>query len=290
MSDTYTCPLGGVLRHTTTDRDGKRTYRTTPKNCVNCPHKKLCGANSKGQKILTRHIWQEHLDLVEQLRKTERGKEIYAMRKETIERVFGDAKEKHAMRYTQHRGLARGVQWWKVHHPQYKIYQQQRQGQPALLKWGPRRTVRLCGGRRRNGARGFQAYHARKSRAQFVPTRPEVTPMPTDRTEARELTRSERVAIRKLVTGMCANFGPDHGCLPLDCPCYMLSKWWTGAYCKYFQNAVLPLDSALTGSGAAQKICPVCGAAYVPVTSQAYCSEACSFLPILPFLVVLGNF
>lgn len=48
---------------------------------------------------------------MEQLRKTELGKEIYAMRKETIERVFGDAKEKHAMRYTQHRGLTRVTQW-----------------------------------------------------------------------------------------------------------------------------------------------------------------------------------
>ena len=30
---TYTCPRGGVLRHTTTDRDGKRTYRSTPEQC-----------------------------------------------------------------------------------------------------------------------------------------------------------------------------------------------------------------------------------------------------------------
>jgi hypothetical protein len=111
VHDTYTCPFGGILRHTTTDRDGKRSYRTSPKHCICCPHKHLCGANEKGQKILTRHIWQEHLDLAEQLRKTERGKEIYAMRKETIERVFGDAKEKHAMRYTQHRGLTRVTQW-----------------------------------------------------------------------------------------------------------------------------------------------------------------------------------
>jgi hypothetical protein len=97
--------------------------------------------------------------------------------------------------------------------------------------------------------------------------------------EPRELTRSERAAIRKLVTGMCANYDLEYGCLPLDCPCYMLNKWWTGAYCKYFQNAVLPLDSALeaalTGNNAARKICPVCGAAFIPVTSQAYCSEAC---------------
>lgn len=38
-------------------------------------------------------FWQESLDLVEQLRKTERGKELYAMRKETIERVFAMQKK-----------------------------------------------------------------------------------------------------------------------------------------------------------------------------------------------------
>ena len=63
---------------------------------------------------MTTHIWQEYLDLVEQLRRTERGKEIYAMRKETIERVFADAKEKHTMRYTHHRGLARVKSWVRL--------------------------------------------------------------------------------------------------------------------------------------------------------------------------------
>lgn len=112
--DRYTCPMGGIMRHTTTDKRGKRTYRTDPKHCASCPHKALCGANEKGQKVFQRHIWQEHLDLVEQLRKTERGKEIYALRKESIERVFGDAKEKHAMRYTNHRGLARVTNWVRL--------------------------------------------------------------------------------------------------------------------------------------------------------------------------------
>ena len=114
VNDTYTCPRGGVLRHTTTDRDGKRTYRSTPKDCASCPCKAKCGANEKGQKIYTTHIWQEYLDLVEQIRKTERGKAIYAQRKETIERVFADAKEKHAMRYTHHRGLAAVTRWVRL--------------------------------------------------------------------------------------------------------------------------------------------------------------------------------
>ena len=96
------------------------------------------------------------------------------------------------------------------------------------------------------------------------------------------MNRSERATIRKLVTELCANYdSQDKICLPLDSPCYMLNKWWTGAYCRYFEKAVLPVDaaleSAITGEDTSmrQKICPVCGKAYLPTTSQAYCSAAC---------------
>lgn len=51
---------------------------------------------------------------MESIRKTELGKRIYAQRKETIERVFADAKEKHAMRYTHHRGLAAVTRWVRL--------------------------------------------------------------------------------------------------------------------------------------------------------------------------------
>ena len=44
--------------------------------------------------------------MVEQVRKTNCAKEIYTQRKEMIEQVFADAKEKHAMRYTHRSGLA----------------------------------------------------------------------------------------------------------------------------------------------------------------------------------------
>ena len=41
-------------------------------------------------------------------------RELYKKRKETIERVFADAKEKHAMRYTRYRGLAQVTNWVKL--------------------------------------------------------------------------------------------------------------------------------------------------------------------------------
>ena len=110
-NDRLICPQGQVLRHTTTNKEGKRLYRSTPKVCRDCPCREQCGANVTGQKVIYRHIWQEALDLAEQLRKTQLAKDIYAMRKQTIERVFADAKDKHAMRYTHHRGLARVTQW-----------------------------------------------------------------------------------------------------------------------------------------------------------------------------------
>ena len=112
--DCFICPQGCRLRHTTTSKDGKRFYRSTPKDCRNCPCREACGANAKGQRVLTTHIWQEYLDLAEQLRKSERGQEIYALRKETIERVFADAKDKHGMRFTHRRGLARVSSWVRL--------------------------------------------------------------------------------------------------------------------------------------------------------------------------------
>lgn len=40
--DVYLCPQGKELRHTTTDKDGKRSYRSTPKNCRDCPYQAKC--------------------------------------------------------------------------------------------------------------------------------------------------------------------------------------------------------------------------------------------------------
>ncbi len=45
------------------------------------------------------------MDEVEHLRLTDLNKSIYKKRKQTIERIFADAKEKHGMRWTKYRGL-----------------------------------------------------------------------------------------------------------------------------------------------------------------------------------------
>ena len=52
--------------------------------------------------------------MADDVRYTPKYQELYKRRKETIERVFADAKEKHAMRYTQYRGLAQVSNWVKL--------------------------------------------------------------------------------------------------------------------------------------------------------------------------------
>lgn len=47
------------------------------------------------------------MEQTEDIRYTDGIKKIYQQRKETIERVYDNAKEKHGMRYTQYRRLAK---------------------------------------------------------------------------------------------------------------------------------------------------------------------------------------
>ena len=66
------------------------------------------------QKTVTRHVWKDYEELADDARYTPQYRDLYAKRKETIERVFADAKEKHAMHYTQYRGLAQTSKWVRL--------------------------------------------------------------------------------------------------------------------------------------------------------------------------------
>jgi len=95
--DCYLCPEGQVLNYRTTPRDGYRQYASDPKRCALCPVLQNCTQAAKPQKLIQCHIWEDYLELSEDLRHHRQIKEAYNRRKETIERVFADAKEKHGM-------------------------------------------------------------------------------------------------------------------------------------------------------------------------------------------------
>ena len=112
--DCVLCPEYQALTYRTTNRDGYREYRSDPKICTNCPTRHLCTHSRDCVKTVQRHIWKDYEELADDARYTPKYKELYKRRKETIERVFADAKEKHAMRYTQYRGLTQVANWVKL--------------------------------------------------------------------------------------------------------------------------------------------------------------------------------
>ncbi len=101
----YLCSQGQVLKYTTTTKEGYRQYKSNPTICANCPLLSQCTESKNHQKLIQRHIWETYMEEAEHLRHSYAIKQIYAKRKETIERVFADAKEKHGMRWTTLRGL-----------------------------------------------------------------------------------------------------------------------------------------------------------------------------------------
>lgn len=113
-ADCVICPNKRILKYSTTNRDGYREYKSNPRECQGCPYREKCTNSKNCQKVVLIHIWHEYLEQVEEYRRTEEFKAIYEKRKETIERVFADAKEKHGMRYTLHRGLAQVTKWVRL--------------------------------------------------------------------------------------------------------------------------------------------------------------------------------
>ena len=105
--DCYICPENQILRYSTTNRDGYREYKSCGYQCEKCPQISKCTESKNHVKVITRHVWEKYIEKAEDIRHVRGNKAIYQKRKETIERIFGTAKEHHGFRYTQYIGKAR---------------------------------------------------------------------------------------------------------------------------------------------------------------------------------------
>lgn len=112
--DCVICPENQVLSYSTTNREGCREFKSKGTVCKTCPSKHKCTESKSYEKTVTKHLWSDYLETVEDIRHTPRYRELYNRRKETIERVFADAKEKYAMRYTPYRGLSQVTNWVRL--------------------------------------------------------------------------------------------------------------------------------------------------------------------------------
>jgi len=105
--DCYICPNNQVLKYSTTNRDGYREYKSCGGQCAGCPYLSQCTESKNHVKTVTRHIWEDYMEQCEDIRHTSGMSDLYKLRQETIERIFGTAKENHGFRYTQMFGKAR---------------------------------------------------------------------------------------------------------------------------------------------------------------------------------------
>lgn len=106
-NDCYICPNDQILKYSTTNRDGYKEYKSCGHICEKCEFLGQCTASKNHVKVVTRHVWEEYMETCEDIRHTLGMKDLYSHRKETIERIFGTAKENHGFRYTQMYGKAR---------------------------------------------------------------------------------------------------------------------------------------------------------------------------------------
>ncbi len=105
--DVYICPSNEVLKYSTTNRDGYKEYKSNKIKCKNCQYLSECTESKDHQKVVTRHVWEEYMEKLEDIRHNFEYRKLYKKRSETIERVFADAKELHNLRYTRFKGIKR---------------------------------------------------------------------------------------------------------------------------------------------------------------------------------------
>lgn len=89
-----------ILSYTTTNRDGYREYKSNTTDCSQCPLIAYCTESKEKRKLIQRHLWENDMERCEDIRHSLGMKAIYNNRKQTIERLFGTAKEFHGLRYT----------------------------------------------------------------------------------------------------------------------------------------------------------------------------------------------
>ena len=91
--DDVICPEYRAL-HYSTQTGGLPGIQEPRLSLQELSHQRMCTENAKCEKTVLRHVWQDYVEMAEHVRHMAVYKELYRLRKEKIERVFADAKEK----------------------------------------------------------------------------------------------------------------------------------------------------------------------------------------------------
>ena len=113
--DYYLCPeTGTILTYTgRIDKTGYKYY-SDKEHCKGCPEICKC-CEKQGYRIIRRHIREDLNEKSRERRLSERGKALYKMRKEKIERSFADSKQNHGYRYAMYKGIEKNQNYtWLI--------------------------------------------------------------------------------------------------------------------------------------------------------------------------------
>lgn len=103
----FICPQGQVLkaRYTKSDHGRKQVaYTSSKKICNHCPLREKC-VNSKGVKVIMSTIYKSEYERMLKRLKSNKGKESYALRMQTVEPVFGSLQQYYGLRRMNVRGI-----------------------------------------------------------------------------------------------------------------------------------------------------------------------------------------
>lgn len=113
--DFYVCPKTGVILPYTgrIDRNGYKYY-SDKENCSGCPYINEC-CKKQGYRVIRRLICEELNENARERRLSEKGKQLYKLRKEKIERSFADSKNNHGYRYAMYKGIEKNQNYtWLI--------------------------------------------------------------------------------------------------------------------------------------------------------------------------------
>ena len=104
----YICPAGKELRYSGYSKNTKsKRYIASKKDCINCPHYQQCCEKSKNARTIERHLHEEAR--IEQAKNVGTPEYHVAMRLRKIwcEGNFSHQKERHNLKRTRKRGIAK---------------------------------------------------------------------------------------------------------------------------------------------------------------------------------------
>ena len=116
-SDSYICPQGQTLRFVGIHRSGKvmaRRYRGSAPVCRSCPAFGVCTKDGVRGRSLVVSFHDEALYRHRAWMSTDEAREVYKLRKQLVEPVFGIVKEQQNVRRFLLRGLANVAAEWTV--------------------------------------------------------------------------------------------------------------------------------------------------------------------------------